>query len=153
MCTRQRIVLWLVMSLGALSTAGCSLLPQSSVARICEPAARTVLLNEQLDSWNPSTPFTLAATSTAWLEVTILPGSSEGLLGTIAGVATVHPIPSGSSPTAGVGPDGIKDSRDPVINVQKALTWQALSLRAGAWQIYSEFDPGIEIVSCPRTVS
>jgi len=62
----------------------------------------------------------------------------------------VYPIPSGSSPNVGTGPGGIKDSKDPAINVEKALIWQALSLRAGAWQIYSEFDPGIEIVSCPR---
>jgi hypothetical protein len=150
---RQRAVLWLVMSLGALSTAGCSLLPQTSVPRICEPAARTVLLNEQLDSWNPSTPFTLARASTAWLEVTILPFSAEGLFGGIGGIAEVHSIPSGSSPTVGTGPDGIKDSRDPAIIIQKALIWQQLSLKAGAWQIYSESNPGIEIISCPRAVS
>jgi len=149
----ERVVLWLVMSLGALSTAGCSVLPQSAVATICEPAARTELLNEQLNSWKPSTPFTLAPASTAWLEVTILPGSAEGLFGTIAGVADVHSIPNGSSPTIGTGPDGIQDSRDPTTVIQKAGIWQQLSLKAGAWQIYSESDPGIEIVSCPHTMS
>ncbi len=97
----------------------------------------------------PVDAFTLAPASTAWLEVTILPGSSEGLFGDLGGIAEVHSIPSGSSPTVGTGPDGIKDSRDPAIIVQKALVWQELNLKSGAWQIYSLSDPGIEIVSCP----
>jgi hypothetical protein len=145
------VVLSLVLSLGLLSTASCGSSPQSS--KICEPPARTVLLNEKLDPWNPSTPFTLAPASTAWLEVTILPFSSEGLFGTIAGVAEVHSIRGGSSPAVGTGPNGIKESKDPAIIVQTALTWQELSLGAGAWQIYSESNPGIEIVSCPRVGS
>ncbi len=145
---RQRLVLSLVVFL--LLTASCGSPAQSSSSKICEPAARTVLLNERLDPWTPSTPFTVAPASTVWLEVTILPFSSEGLFGTIAGVAEVHSIPAGSSPTVGTGPDGIKESKDPAIIVQKALTWQELSLGTGAWQIYSESNPGMEIVSCPR---
>jgi hypothetical protein len=110
-----------------------------------------VLLNEKLADWTPSTPFTLAPKSAAWLEVTILPFSAEGLLAGFAGIAEVHSIPSGASPTVGTGPDGIQDSKDPAIIIQKAGIWQQLSLKSGAWQIYSESNPGIEIVSCPRT--
>jgi hypothetical protein len=108
-----------------------------------------VLLNEKLNSWTPSTPFTLAPASTAWIEVTILPAAYEGLFGHLVEVADVHSIPSGSSPSVGTGPDGIQESRDPLIKVQKASVWQELPLGAGAWQIYSLSDPGIEIVSCP----
>ncbi len=147
---RQRLVPSLVVGLGLLSAASCGSPSQSSTSTICEPAARTVLLNEKLDPWNPSTPFTVAPASTVWLEVTILPFSSEGLFGTIAGVAEVHPIHGGSSPTIGTGPDGIKESKDPAIIIQKGLTWQELSLGKGVWQIYSASNPGIEMISCPR---
>jgi hypothetical protein len=148
---RQRLVPSLVVGLGLLSAASCGSPSQSTTSTICEPAARTVLLNEKLDPWNPSTPFTLVPASTAWIEVTILPFSYDGLFGDVGGVAEVHSIPSGSSPTVGTGPNGIKDPKDPAIIVQKGLVWQELNLKSGAWQIYSVSNPGIEIVSCPQS--
>jgi hypothetical protein len=110
-----------------------------------------VLLNEQLDPWIPSTSFTLAPASTAWLEVTIRPQSAEGLLAGFGALAEVYSMQSGSGPSLVRGPNGILDSRDPAIIIQNALVWQQLSLKAGAWQIYSVSNPGIEIVTCPST--
>jgi hypothetical protein len=138
------------MSYGLLSLASCASPPQSHTPKICEDTARTELLSAKLDPWVPSAPFTLAPASTAWLQVTRLPVSSEGLLAGFAGVAELHSMPSGSTPTVGTGPDGIQESKDPAIIVQKGLTWQPLSLGAGIWQLYSESNPGIEVVSCAR---
>lgn len=149
----QRLVLSLVMSLGLLSIASCGSPTQNLTPKICEQAARTELLHANLDPWTPSAPFTVPAASTAWLQVTKLPFSSEGLFGSIAGVAEVHSMPSGATPTVVTDSNGNQESRDPAIIVQKGLTWQELTLGAGAWQLYSASNPGIEVVSCARVES
>ena len=144
----QRVARRLVTGLSlVLLTGGCSPSPASSPP-ICGEAARTPLLKVNLDPWTPSAAFTLAAGSVAWIQVTKLPFSAGGLFGTIAGVAEVHSIPSGATPNVVTKANGDKESQDPAIVVQKALTWQKLTLAPGAWQLYSESNPGIEVVSC-----
>jgi hypothetical protein len=140
----------LVIGCGVVSIAGCASPSQGSTPRICDQAARTELLKARLDPWIPSASFTIAPASTAWLQVTTLPTSSEGLFGSIAGVAEVHSIPSGVSPLVVTNSSGDKESRDPATVVQKALTWQELKLTAGAWQLYSASNPGIEVVGCTK---
>lgn len=125
---------------------GCGLLPQAA-PKVCDPAARTELLKARLEPWVTSAPFTVQRSSAAWLQVTTLPAASEGLFGSIAGIAELHSIPAGASPVY----DADHLPTDPAINVMKALTWQELSLGPGAWQLYSMSDPGIEVVSCPKS--
>lgn len=142
----QRLVLLLVTSLAVLLLTGCG--PSAPTPAICAEATRTPLLKANLDPWTPSAPFTLPAGSVAWLQVTRLPASAEGLFGTVAGVAELHSIPSGATPSVVTQAKGDKQSQDPSIVVQKALTWRKLPLSPGAWQLYSASDPGIEVVSC-----
>ena len=78
------------------------------------------------------------------------PESSEGLFGTVAGIAELQSIPSAATPNISTQPNGDKEPHDPSITIDKALTWQGLDLRAGAWQLYSFSNPGIEVVGCPQ---
>ena len=129
----------------SILATSCGFGPQATAPKICDQAARTELLNTRLEPWVSSAPFTVLRVSEVWLQVTTLPSSSDGLFGSIAGVAELHSIPEGTSPSV----NGNHESMDPAIIVQKALTWQELSLGPGAWQLYSLSDPGIEVVSCP----
>jgi hypothetical protein len=147
----KRGVLSLVAICAFLLMSSCGLIPQAASPKICAEAARTELLKSRLQSWVPSVPFTVGQGSAAWLQVTLEPEAASGPFGSIAGIADLHPIPSGSSPTTGPGVDGSPESKDPTIVVKKSLTWQKLDLAPGAWQLYSEWDPGIEVVGCPTT--
>ena len=147
----KRLVSSLVVICAFLPISSCDLTPQAASPKICDQAVRTELLKSRLEPWVPSAPFTVAQASAAWLQVTRVPEAADGLFGSIAGIAELHPIPNGTSPTTGPGVDGNPMSKDPAIIVKKSGTWQALDLAAGDWQLYSEFDPGIEVVGCPKT--
>ena len=129
--------------------AGCSVTFNSS-PELCSPDRRTELLNVTLEAWTPSSPFTICAGSDAWIQVTKDPASAEGLFGTLNGIAELYSIPSGATPNITTEPNGYRDPHDPSITIDKALTWQELKLKAGAWQLYSFSNPGIEVVSCPQ---
>jgi hypothetical protein len=147
----RRLVVLLATGVGLIAFAGCGPSTPSSTAQVCNEAARTELLKANLEPWILSAPFTLPAGSEAWIQVTKLPAASEGLFGTVAGIAELHWIPNGAAPTVVTASNGGKESKDPFIEVQKAPPWQKMALAAGAWQLYSVSDPGIEVVSCPRT--
>jgi hypothetical protein len=107
------------------------------------------MLKANLDPWVPSATFDLPAGSVAWIQVTKLPAASEGLFGTVAGIAELHWVPSGVAPNVVTASNGGKESKDPFIEVQKGPPWQKMALAAGAWQLYSASDPGIDVISCP----
>ncbi len=141
-------VLLLAISLGLLLLTGCGSSASNSSPAICGEAARTPLLKANLDPWTLSAPFTVPAGSVAWIQVTKLPLSDEGLFGTINGIAELRWIRSGATPNIVTQANGYKDSSDPLFEVKKGLAWQELPLAPGAWQLYSFSDPGIEVVSC-----
>jgi hypothetical protein len=139
---------FLATTLTLLALAGCTS-TQHAASTICTVDKRTPLLNMTLVEWTPSPPFTVGSGSAAWIQVTKDPTSSGGLFGTMGAIAEVHSIPSGTAPNVVTGSNGDRQSQDPAIVIQKALTWQKLSLADGDWQLYSASNPGIEVVSCP----
>lgn len=134
--------------LGASFLLGCS---PSQTATVCKQAQRTELLNTKLEAWTPTTPFTLESGNTAWIQVTHRPFLSTTLFGSLGAIAELHSLKNGAAPQIETDPNGDETSKDPAIIIQKPLTWQRLPFGAGSWQLYSESDPGIEVVSCPST--
>lgn len=64
-------------------------------------------------------------------------------------IAELHSLRNGTAPRIEASANGDQTSKDPAIVIQKPLTWQRLPFGAGTWQLYSESNPGIEVVSCP----
>jgi len=142
---------FLATTLSLIALAGCTT-TQNAGSTVCSVDKRTPLLKITLVEWTPSQPFTVRSGSVAWIQVTRDPTSSEGLFGTVGGIAELHSIPSGTAPSVVTSSNGDTQSQDPAIVIQKPLTWQKLSLEHGGWQLYSLSNPGIEVVSCPGSV-
>jgi len=131
------------------ASLACSTPRSASTPKVCAADARTTQLDVTLDPWILSQAFTVVPKTTTWVTVTTLPVEYDGLFGHINGVADLHSIPAGTSPTVGTGPDGIQESRDPDLVLQRD-SWQMLSLNPGSWQAYTlEHHLGIKLVSCP----
>ena len=103
-----------------------------------------------LDPWTPSAPFAVEAGKTAWIQVTHRP-TTQTLFALTTDIADVHEIREGAKPKIDTNPNGDATSRDPVTNIHKPLAWQQLPLGKGSWRLYSEENPGIEVVSCPNS--
>ncbi len=131
------------------ASLACSTPRSASTPKVCAADARTTQLDVTLDPWILSKAFTVVPKTTTWVTVTTLPVEYDGLFGHINGVADLHSIPAGTSPTVGTGPDGNQESRDPDLVLQRD-SWQMLSLNPGSWQAYTlEHHLGIKLVSCP----
>lgn len=113
-------------------------------AGICAEVSRTPLLTAHLSRMTPSDPITIARGSRAWVRMTVPPNRS-GLFGNVADVRlyTVH---AAAAPRTAIV-DGLVTPQDPWVPLP-AMRWQSLNAAPGAWRVYSEEDPTIEIVSC-----
>lgn len=140
--------LYLATTLSLLVLAGCTA-TQHAASTVCSVDKRAPLLKTTLVEWTPSPSFTVGSGLVAWIQVTKEATSSGGLFGTMGGIAELHSIPNGAAPNVVTSSNGDRESQDPAIVIQKALTWQKLSLSHGDWQLYSASNPGIEVVSCP----
>ena len=126
-------------------TAACGPFPST----VCGKEQRTELLNVVLEPWTPSPPFILGTGKIVWIQLTRRPFVSDPLFGSTGAIAEVHPIADGTRPKVTTDPNGEPMAQDPSILIHKELTWQKLSMGSGSWQLYSESNPGIEVVSCP----
>jgi hypothetical protein len=118
---------------------------------VCGAAARTTLLAATtLEPWVPTTPFTVSANVTVWAEVTKLPVTAGGLFGDVGPVADLHPILSGTAPALVVQANGDTRSIDRDIGLNRPPGWQLQPIQPGTWQVYSDTDPQITIVACPK---
>lgn len=106
------------------------------------------LLDVVLNNWTPSPVFSVSPNTTVWIGLTSLPVTYGGPFGDIGPVADLHPIHAGTTPAIVADSNGNKYSNDPIIELQNDLKFRKASISPGSWQIYSNTDPGIRIVSC-----
>ena len=99
-----------------------------------------------LAPYTPSTAFTIQSGKVGWIQVNHRP-TLNTLYPLPTDVAEVHSIRKGVPPNV----DSNGTSRDPEIRIKNPLTWQQMTLGKGDWQLYSEENPGIEVVSCPSS--
>jgi len=122
---------------------------QHPEASLCAPGDQTLLLDVILTEWTSSSDFAVSPNTTVWIGLTRLPVTYGGLFGDIGPVAELHPIHAGATPAVVTDSNGNKASNDPIIELQNDQKFRQASIRPGTWQIYSNTDPGIRIVSCP----
>jgi hypothetical protein len=122
---------------------------QQPGASLCAPGDQTLLLDLMLTEWTPSTDFTVSPNTTVWIGLTTLPVTYGGPFGDIGPVADLHPIHAGATPAIVTDSSGNKNSTDPIIELQNDQKFRKASIGPGTWQMYSNTDPGIRIVSCP----
>jgi hypothetical protein len=123
--------------------------PFGASPKVCDPAARTTVLDAKLAEWTPSADFTVNPKTTLWITLTVLPVTYGGLFGDIGPVADLHPIPAGAQPKIVTDSRGDVSSNDPIIELQYDQKFDPISIAPGTWQIYANNDPGILLVACP----
>jgi len=136
-------VLLIAATLGAAPSCG----PQPE-ASVCVSGAQTVLIDAVLAEWTPSSEFVVSTNTTVWIELTRLPVTYGGLFGDLGPVADLHTIHAGATPAIVTDKSGNTTSNDPIYELQNDQKFREASIAPGPWQIYSNTDPGIRIVSC-----
>ena len=140
----------MVSKLTALAACGLMglVLACGQTASVCNPGARTTLLDARLANWTPSSEFTVSAKTSLWIKVTVLPYTYDGLFGDVGPVADLHMVHAGDQPAIFTDSTGYKDSKDPLIELQADNKFDQISILPGIWQVYANSDPGILLVSC-----
>jgi len=144
MKSRALGILLTLATIGFASSCGAQ-----AQASVCATGAQTLLLDAVLAGWTPSSEFAVGANTTVWIALTKLPITYGGPFGDVGPVADLHPIHAAATPAIVTDTNGNKSSNDPIFELLNDQKFRKASIGAGTWQIYSNTDPGIRIVSCP----
>lgn len=149
--SRETITCIAFLATALLFASGCGLSQPAARRNICATELRTPALNAQMEPRELSTAFVIAPNQTVWVQVTLLPRHSEGPLGQLPGpVANLYYVAAGNPPRMVTSSTGEISSPDPVFPLEGGPRWQEVGIPAGNWQVYSNTDPGISIVTCPK---